>query len=415
MMDLDRWTEIAASLRNNRLRTVLTAAGVFWGMFMLVVMLGFGDGLERGVKRNMSGFATNAVYIWGGRTSIPHAGMRPGRWISYDNSDVEALSQLASIEHLAPRNRLGGWRGGSLVVRGAEAESYAVMGDVPAFRHIAPVIFEQGRFLNDLDMAEHRKVAVIGRRVYEELFPTGEDPIGDHIRINGVWFQVVGVFRSTRADDRGDRDNGTIHIPFTTFQRAFNVGDRVGWIAMTAHPESRASDLEAEVKQILSERKGIHPDDQAIGSYNAEEEFRKLTTLFTGIRFFVWFVGTMTLAAGVVGVSNIMLIVVQERRKEIGLRRAIGATPASVVAMVVQESVVLTAVAGYAGLVAAVLVIEAAGPFVGGPGSTMDPPQLDVGAALVAAGVLLVAGGLAGVFPARNAALVAPVEALQAE
>ncbi|MBW2254502.1 MAG: ABC transporter permease [Deltaproteobacteria bacterium] len=291
MFDLDRWTEIAVTLRSNRLRTFLTAAGVFWGMFMLVVMLGFGDGLERGIKRSMSGFATNSVYVWGRRTSMPYKGMRPGRRISYDNADAAALAELPGIEFLAPRNQLGGHRGGANVVRGNKTGNYSVMGDMPEFGHIQPMVFEEGRFVNHIDVQEYRKVAVIGRQVYDELFVDATDPIGQSLRVRGVYFQVVGMFHASGNDDRADRYNATIHIPFTTFQRVFNYGDHVAWFAMTGRPDVTGSDLEAEARKVLAERHKVHPDDEnAIGAFNAEEEFRKITVLFRGIRLFVWFV-----------------------------------------------------------------------------------------------------------------------------
>lgn len=415
MFDLDRWTEIADALRQNRLRTLLTALGVFWGMFMLVVMLGFGDGLERGVKRNMGGWATNAVYVWGGRTSMPYKGMRPGRFVRYDNADAAALAQLPNVEHLAPRNQLGGWREGNNVVHGSKTGNYSVMGDYPVFREIATFEIVRGRFVNDIDMADRRKVAVIGEQIYKELFAPGEDPVGSYIRIKGIFFQVVGQFRFDAANDRADRENSTIYIPFTTFQRVFNYGDHVGWFAITAKPEVPASEMEESVRALLAERHKIHPeDDEGIGSFNSEKEFGQITTLFTGIRFFVWFVGVMTLLAGVIGVSNIMLIVVRERTSEIGLRRAIGATPLSVVVMIVQEAVALTAVAGYAGLVAGVALLEAVAAVVPAD-STMGEPTLSLGPVLVAGLVLLLAGAMAGVIPARNAAAIRPVEALHSE
>lgn len=416
MFDLDRWAEIGMTLRTNRLRSLLTAAGVFWGMFMLVVMLGFGDGLESGTKRSMGGFATNAVYIWGGRTSLPYQGLRPGRHINYDNGDALALSQLPEIEYFAPRNQLGGWREGNNVSRGPKTGNYSVMGDYPEFNRIQPKIIDAGRFINDLDIEQFRKVAVIGKQVYDELFEPGSDAIGQHIKIRGVYYQVVGVFHSRSADDQGDRDNTTIHIPFSTFQRSLNYGDFVGWFALTGKPDVSGSELEDTVRAVLADRHKIHPDDEpAIGSFNAEKEFTQMTTLFAGIRFFVWFVGVMTLAAGVIGVSNIMLIVVRERTREIGLRRAIGATPASVVGMILQESITLTAVAGYSGLVVGVLALEGAGLLIGPDNKTMGQPTVDLSTALWAGLILLIAGALAGLIPARSAAAIQPVQALHAE
>ncbi len=415
MFDLDRWTEIGESLRANRLRTLLTALGVFWGMFMLVIMLGFGDGLERAMKKNMGRWATNAVYIWGGRTSMPYQGMRPGRWIGFQNADVAALAELDGLEHLVPRNSLGGYRGGATVVRGAKTGSYGVMGDYPVFQEIAVFEMTAGRFINDLDIADYRKVAVIGEQVAIDLYARGEDPLGTHVQINGVFFQVVGTFRFDSANDRGDRENSTIYIPFTTFQRAFNYGERVGWIAMTAKPDASATDLESRARALLAERHKIHPEDaDGVSGFNSEKQFRQITTLFTGIRFFVWFVGTMTLLAGVIGVSNIMLIVVQERTREIGLRRAIGATPASVVWMILQEATALTAVAGYTGVVAGVVLLEMTGGWVESSGS-MGRPNIAFDAVFTAGAVLLVAGALAGAVPARRAASIRPVEALHAE
>ena len=335
MFDLDRWTEIADTLRTNRLRTLLTALGVFWGMFMLVAMLGFGDGLQRGIQRNMGGWATNAVYVWGERTSLPWAGMQPGRPIDFDNDDTKALSELPEIQYLAPRNQLGGFRGGNNVVYGSKTGSYSVMGDRPVYRHIATFQMVQGRFVDDIDIEQRRKVAVIGQQVYEELYPHGADPMGTYIRIQGLFFQVVGRFAFDAANDRGDRENSTIYIPLSTFQRVFHKGDSVGWYALTAKPDVRASKMEKKVKALLASRHRVAPDDdEAIGSFNSEDRFGQITTLFAGIRFFVWFVGVMTLLAGVVGVSNIMLIVVRERTREIGLRRAIGAPPASIVWMI---------------------------------------------------------------------------------
>lgn len=415
LLDTDSWQEIYATLRKNRLRTFLTACGVFWGIFMLLIMLGFGNGLETGVSQNMRGFATNAIYVWGRETRTPYKGMQPGRHIRFENADIAALSRIEGIEHLAPRNRLGGWRSGNNVTYGTETGNFTVMGDYPTVRHIQPVVFERGRFLNEIDIDQRRKVAVIGASVYKELFPPGIDPIGEHIHINGVYFQVVGTFRSKARGDEGDRQASTIFLPFTTFQQAFNRDDRVGYFAMTARPGISAQQVEDQVRAVLTARHDIHPDDElALGSFNAGEEFGKVRTLFLGIRYLIWFVGVMTLLAGVIGVSNIMLIVVKERTKEIGVRKALGATPASIVGLILQEAVVLTALAGYTGVIAGVGFLELLGRLFSGS-DTFAPPQVDLQATLIAAVVLVVAGAVAGVIPARMAARVNPVEALRAE
>jgi putative ABC transport system permease protein len=415
MLDTDSWQEIYATLRTNKLRTLLTAAGVFWGIFMLLIMLGFGNGLETGIAQNMRGFATNSIYVWGRSARMPYQGMQPGRRIRFDNADINALRQVGGIEHLAPRNQLGGWRSGNNVIYGTETGNFTVMGDYPAFRHIQPMVFEQGRFVNDLDIRDRRKVAIIGAQVYKELFPPGVEPIGEYIQINGVYFQVVGMFRSKARGEEGDRQASTIFIPFTTFQQAFNAGDRVAFFAMTARPGIPAQAVEDRVRRILAERHRVHPDDElALGSYNAGEEFGKVTMLFLGIRYLIWFVGIMTLLAGVIGVSNIMLIVVKERTREIGVRKALGATPWSIIGLIIQESVVLTALAGYAGVIAGVGFLELIGGlFQGSDG--FAPPQVDLQATLIAAVVLIVSGAVAGIIPARMAARVNPVEALRAE
>lgn len=417
MFDWDKWQEIIATVRKNKLRTTLTVFGVFWGMFMLLLMLGFGNGLETGIRKNMRGFATNSVYVWGQSTSMPYQGLQPGRRLRYTNDDAEALArEVRGIAHFAPRNQLGGFRDGNNITRGVKAGNFQVMGDVPAFQYIQPVRFEKGRFINENDLEERRKVAVIGKGVYDILYERGEEPIGSYLKVNGVYFQVIGMFRPRQSGDQGDRAANTIHIPFTTFQQAFNYGNRVGWFSVTGESHVSGVQLEKDIRRVLSVRHKIHPEDEhAIGSFNAEEEFGKVTTLFTGIKLFVWFVGMMTLLAGVIGVSNIMLIVVKERTKEIGIRKALGAPPWSIVSLILQESVVLTSLAGYIGLIAGVGLLELVSNLVGDSSDAFANPQIDFDVALIGAAVLVVSGALAGIIPARHAVGISPVEALRSE
>jgi putative ABC transport system permease protein len=416
MFDVDKWQEIIATARKNRLRTFLTVFGVFWGMLMLLMMLAFGQGMENAIRSNMRGFATNAVYVWGQRTSMPYRGLQPGRSIDYDNADVEALARIDGIEHLAPRNQLGGFRDGNNVSRKSKTGNFQVMGDYPAIQYIQPLRFDSGRFINELDIAERRKVAVIGKGVYDVLFEPGEQAVGSYIKAHGVYFQVIGVFRPRGKGDRGDRQANTIHIPFTTFQQAFNYGNRVGWFSVTGEPDVSGIELEQQIRTILAKRHKIHPDDKhAIGSFNAQKEWNKVSTLFRGIQIFVWFVGMMTLLAGVIGVSNIMLIVVKERTKEIGIRKALGATPWSITSLILQESIVLTSLAGYAGLIAGVGLIEGLSAVVGPDNEFFATAQIDINVALLGAAVLIVGGALAGLIPARHAVRINPVEALRAE
>jgi len=417
LFDLDAWQELAGTLRTNKLRTALTAAGVFWGMVMLLLMLGFGEGLEIATHRTVGRWATNAVYIWRGSTTLPYRGFKPGRSIRYDNDDVGALRVLPGVRLVAPRTQLGGWRDGTPVRRGPEAGGFQVMGDTPDYDAIQTVVFDAGRFVNQLDVRDKRKVAVIGSQVVEVLFPDWPThPVGEWIHIRGVAFQVVGVFHSADSSDRGDRTEGSIHVPLSTFQQAFNTGPRIHWFAILGDPGVKAGEVERRVKAALADRHDVHPDDlDAMGSYNAEEEFERIQSLFIGIEAFVWLVGLATLLSGVVGVSNIMLIVVRERTREIGLRRAIGATPRDIVTLILQEAAVLTAVAGYAGIVAGVAIIQLAAWGIGPNNETIGQPGVDLTAALGAGAVLLVAGLLAGVLPAQRALAIEPVTALRAE
>lgn len=419
MFDLDSWQEIWESLRKNKLRTLLTAFGVFWGIFMLVVMLGSGSGLENGVSSGFGSGATNSFFVWAQRTSKPYAGLPPGRRFRMNNEDIAALESMPESAVVAPRNQLGGYMGGNNVTRGDRTGGFSVMGDTPAILGIQSYRMELGRFLNPLDLEERRKVAVIGTRVRELLFDPGEDPVDESIRIQGVYFKVVGVLSSAASGDRGDRDAQTIFVPFTTFQTAFNQGNEVGWFAITSAPGTLASETEEKALQLLRARHRVHPDDErAFGHFNMEEEYQKIQGLFGGIGALVWIVGIGTLAAGVIGVSNIMLIIVKERTREIGLKRAIGATPWTIRVQIVLEAIVLTGVAGYLGMVAGVGLVELVriGLESSGTQAAMfQNPGVDLNDALQALVILVVSGTLAGLIPAQRAVAISPVEALRHE
>jgi putative ABC transport system permease protein len=291
------------------------------------------------------------------------------------------------------------------------------MGDYPEIRIIESVRLNAGRFLNDFDLQERRKVAVIGPRVAEVLFEAGEDPIGEHIRINGVYFKVIGVHRPLQSGDQGDRAAQTIYVPFTTFQSAFNFGDRVGWFAITSSPDVPASVAEKATLAVLAKQHRVAPDDdRAFGRWNTEDEYRKVQGLFMGIRALVWIVGIGTLAAGVIGVSNIMLVIVRERTREIGIRRAVGATPAAVMAQTLVEALVLTALAGCLGLMAGVAVVDGTAMLLAkseADARMFMNPSVSLSSALAALAVLVVSGVLAGLIPAQRAVRVSPVEALR--
>lgn len=418
LFDLDHWQEIRVALLRNRTRTALTAFGVFWGIFLLMVMLGSGSGLRKGVLKGFADGATNSFFVWTQRTQKPYAGMPAGRGIRMTNADVAAIREkVPEAEVVAPRNQLRGFGGGNNVSRGRKTGAFSVMGDYPEIRKIQSLKIEKGRFLNPVDVEESRKVAVIGTRVRELLFAKGEEPIGGSIVAQGVYFQVVGVFASPQTGDEAERDAQTIFVPFTTFQRAFNYGDRVGWMAIISRPDVPASVAEEKVLALLRSRHKVAPDDlRAFGHFNLEEEYTKIQGLFTGIRLLVWIVGIGTLAAGVIGVSNIMLIIVKERTKEIGIRRALGAKPSAVVSQIVSESVILTSLAGYLGLVAGIALVVGIGRLLppGGAGMFLDP-DVGVGEALQALAILVAAGVLAGLAPAQRALAVSPTVALRSE
>lgn len=416
MLDWDTWQEVWATLQRNKLRALLTALGVFWGVFMLILMLGIGNGLERGVIRNLSGLTNYTVYVWPQRTSLPYKGLQPGRYVRLNDADIGAVARAPGVEHVAPRLQLGNWRGPQVVTYGAKKATFTVMGDRPEFAFVEPLTTSYGRFINPRDMSEERKVVVLGQEAYKTLFGE-ENPLGKYVQIKRVYFQVVGVVGTQKSGDDADKILSSVYVPFSTFQTVFNQKDRVGWFALTAYRDRPAAEVEASVRNAIMKGHRIHPNDsEAIGSFNAAQKFEQLQGLFRGIRRFVWFVGTLTLFAGMLGVSNILLIIVKERTKEIGIRKALGATPVSIISLIVAEGLVLTSLSGYSGVVAGVLGLEAAGRAVSRvPHAPLSQPEVSLQVALTAVLVLIVAGVVAGIVPARLAARVHPVEALRAE
>lgn len=417
LFDLDNWQETMAVLRKHPLRTTLTALGVFLGIFILLAMVGFGRAFERGVTKEMAGFANNAVFVWGQKTALAYDGLPADRPIQFDNGDIAALAALPGVEHVAPRNQRGGFGGGANVRHGTKTGSFSVAGDYPQFQYVVTPIMRAGRYLNDADIAARRKICVIGEGVVEQLFE-GKNPIGKHVEVSGVYFEVVGVFGTRSTGGQGDRILNTIHIPFTTFQQAFNVGDKVGWFAITGRPEVSAEDLEQQILQLLAKRHRYDPADKmAVGNWNTGKEFRKIYTLFWVINLVLWIAGICTLAAGVIGVSNIMLISVRERTKELGVRKALGARPREIIRMIVMEALTLTLAAGYLGVVISITMLEVAGLVISRMGNDipLGPPDVGIGIAFGAMAALTLFGALAGALPAYYAAAIQPVEALRTE
>jgi putative ABC transport system permease protein len=416
IFERDNWQEIFATIRKNKLRTFLTMLGVFWGIFMLVIMLGSGNGLRNGILKDFAGTATNSFFVWTQQTSKPYKGMKPGRRFNFNLSDALALQQIKELDIVSPLNQLEGHEGTSNVVRGLKTTACQIQANFPVSTQIEQVKIQKGRFLNDYDIKEKRKVCVIGPRVVETLFKKNETVIGTYVCINGVYFKVVGISLPTGSGEGGREQAQRINVPFTTFQNAFNYGDVVGWFAIKSKDGIPAALSEKKVLSILKERHKIAPEDlKAIGHWNMEIEYNKLGGLFTGIELLVWIVGIGTLLAGVIGISNIMLIVVKERTKEIGVKRALGAVPMQIIGQILLEAIFLTSVSGYFGLVLGIGLLELINSLIGDSAQMFSNPTVDLTIALKALTALIVSGAFAGLIPARKAVTIKPVEALRTE
>jgi len=409
MFDIDKWQEIYETISKNKLRTFLTGFSVAWGIFMLIILLGSGYGLENGVKQEFEGDAVNYLSIYGGITSVAHQGMKTGRRIRFKNEDLPLLSHLSHVEKTSTRNRL--WRIKSVNYK-SEYGTFDIFAVAPNYGEVEKIIIVEGRFLNDNDQKEYRKVASIGRLVKEALFKE-ESAVGKNINIGNVSFKVIGVFN----DPGYDRDLLRIYIPTATGQKVFGLGENIRTVQLILGDATakQSAQTEKEIKQALATKYKFDPEDpRAVRIYNTIEEYEKFMNLFASIRLFIWFIGVGTIVAGIVGVSNIMMIVVKERTKEIGIRKALGATPWSIVSLILQESILITAFAGYIGLVVGVGLLQLVANNLQGV-SYFANPEIDINVALGATLILVIAGALAGFVPARKAAAVKPVIALRDE
>jgi putative ABC transport system permease protein len=418
MFDRDKWQEVFHVLEKNKLRTFLTAFGVFWGIFMLIVLLGSGNGLRNGVTSDFGDHATNSMFMWTQSTSMPYAGFQRGRNFNFHNDDVAYIkSNVPEVAILSPRAQMGGHRGSNNVVRGLKTAAFNVYGDYPEYNEIEPVKIVKGRFLNQRDLEERRKVCVIGMEVLNSLFMEGEEPIGDYVKINGVAFKVVGLYKSNQGGDQAEESEKSVFIPLTTFQRAFNWGDIIGWLSITSVDNVPVSVVQEKVLTLMKQKYKVHPDDpRAFGSFNLEEEYLKMNGLFNGINALSWFVGVLTLLAGVIGVSNIMLIIVKERTQEIGVRRALGATPWNIKLQIIIESVFLTSIAGAVGVLAGTWMLVLVDTLLGDVDSgSFKHPEINFYTVLIALSVLIISGAIAGLIPAMRAVKIRPIEALRDE
>ncbi|TRO64217.1 ABC transporter permease [Christiangramia sabulilitoris] len=420
MFSRDRWSEIIEALTANWFRTVLTAFGVLWGIFILVILLAAGKGLENGVKQGFSGIATNTMFMWTQVASKPYKGMPKGRRFSYDMDDVTAIKdQVPGLRFVSPRNQLGGFGGANNVVRGLNTGAFNVYGDYPEIIQQEPMDITTGRFINYSDINDKRKVAVIGEGVKTTLYDSGEDPLGTYIKINGVNFMVIGTYK--KKSQGGDIEEGQkqIFVPFTAFSQAFNRGDKVGWMAITARDGYSITELKENIIDIVKTRHTIHPeDDRAIGNFDLYQEFSKVNGLFIALKAVAYFVGVLVLLSGIIGISNIMLIVVKERTNEIGVRRALGATPWSIRGQILMESVFLTIISGMAGIILATAVIWLVNIQLSGMDTSemmFLNPSVNLGVVMIALSILIISGLLAGLIPAQQAIRVKPVDALRTE
>ncbi|MEO1436880.1 MAG: ABC transporter permease [Bacteroidota bacterium] len=413
--DRDKWQEIFGTIRKHKLRTALTAFGVFWGIFMLVFILGMGAGLENGVFRDFGDRATNCLYAQPWRTSLPYNGFPPGRRPQFSLEDIEVLkAKIPELGKIATRYSLYD----SPMSRGDKNDRWELRGELTGMIDIEALKLFKGRYLSQRDIDERRKVAVIGNQIADVLFGE-EDPIGKHILIRGVDFIVIGVYGPQIIKPWTESDQKSAVIPLPTMSTSFGTRDKIEYFVCTPIDGFPVSELEEKVKGILKEIHNVHPDDkQGIGSWNMEEEFKMITGLFTGIRGFLWFVGIGTLLAGIIGVSNIMLIIVKERTKEIGIRKALGAKPGSIINMILTESIFLTSISGYLGLAVGTLVVFVADQLVILSGDNIENyhhPEVNATVGILAVVTLVVAGTFAGLIPALQASRVNPVVALKDE
>lgn len=413
----DRFYEILTVIIRNPVRIILSGIGVSWGIMTILIMLGMINGLEYGIKSDLEGRATNSMVMWTMSTTKAYGGFQPGRRFELYNDDIEWLSQnVNGIAELAPRLQLGGWRGANNVTYGTKTGAFDVNGDYPSFAKIQPKRFNEGRWLNQGDIDLKRKVCVIGKEVQRVLFGD-DDPIGKSIRIQGVMFRVVGVFSSIKQGEDAEEDQQTIFIPFTTFQKAFNVGDRIGWLSILSDENTPVNELQEEVLKALKARKTIHPDDErAFGAHNMADNLKEINDVMLAMRFIGVFVGALILLAGVIGIINIMLITVNERTKEFGIRRSLGATPGNIVSQVLSESAFLTTVAGLVGLVWGVIIVFGVASIIQGSDSEVfRNPSIGFMATIMCTGTMIVFGVIGGLLPALRAIAIKPVDALRSD
>ncbi|BFM43592.1 ABC transporter permease [Flavobacterium sp. CFS9] len=414
MFNIERWQEIFEAISKNRLRTFLTGVSVASGIFILVILLGAGKGLQNGIEKQFERDAAGIIEVWSGTTTKEYKGLNPGRQIQFRNSDYSQSVQKFNDKLELQASTQNYW--GGTFTYGKESGSYQYRGVDPDYSGIENLTVVQGRYINSNDLANNEKVACIGMKVKTDLFKD-KDPLGKEISINNINFKVVGVF----TDPGGEREETRAYLPRTTVQRAYGGGDKISNLFFTLKKTNNYDEALAQsekftqdLKDLLKSKNVIAPnDDSGVGAYNSVKDAKQFYDLNLYIRLFFWWVGICTIIAGVVGVSNIMLIIVKERTKEIGIRKALGASPFSIISMILHESIFITTIAGFTGLLASLALLEFVGPMV--QSEYFRNPEVDFSVALTTLALLIFAGALAGFFPAYHAAKIRPIVALRDE
>lgn len=413
----DTWDEIFSSINKNRVRTILTVIGVLWGIFVYIAMSGAAKGLDNGFERQFESVAMNSLFAWSQSTSKPYNGFRTGRRIQLRLSDVEVLKKrVPEIQYIAPRNATGVFGGSpALTVRGQKSGSYNVYGDFPVFTKIATKkIFDQGRFINQSDIDYNRRVCIIGERTKRELFEDSEEAVGSFLRINDIYFRVVGVHKFVPGG--GFESDSDIFIPFTTFNQLYNKSDEVDFMSIAAFDDADIVQVEKDVKAVLKSIHQVDPtDERAFGSFNLGELFGRIKGFANGLTFLSLVIGIATILAGVVGIGNILLISVKERTKELGVRRALGATPSEVRNLILLESVFLTVVSGVLGIILGAGALSLVNKLTQDSDFPYTNPTVPIPYVLGALVLMVVLGTLIGLIPAQRAVSIRPIEALREE
>ncbi len=417
IFDRNTWQEIFGSIQKNKVRTIITVIGVLWGIFIYITLAGSAQGMDNGFEKAFETVARNSLFAWSQSTSKPYAGYKTGRSLQLKVRDGEILAnKIPEIKYIAPINARGVFGdSAATAVRGGKSGSYAVYGYIPVYAKIATKkIYDNGRFFNKEDMEQSRKVCVIGERTQQELFEKDEDPIGGYIRVDDIYFQVVGVHKFTQTTPF--ENDGDIFIPFSTFRKIFNKGDNVDFFAIAAYDDADVVQVEKDVKAVLRRNHKVHPEDErAFGAFNLGEIFNKIMGFSKGITFLSLIVGLATILAGVIGIGNILLISVKERTKELGIRRALGATPREVRLQIILESVFLTLIAGIVGIILGALVLSALNSATEGIDFPYTNPTLPVPLVVGALMIMVILGTLIGLIPAQRAVSIKPIDALREE